>query len=787
VLIYFFYRFLGLLAFPLIVLYLLWRGLRDRRYWPGLGERFGSAPHSWNATAPGGIWLHAVSVGEVVSAIELLRQLKREFPAQPLFVSVGTVAGRQIAGEKLKHLADSVFYAPVDLCWTVRRVLRRLQPRLVIVMETEIWPNLYRETKRSGCGLLVVNGRISDRAFPRYRSWRWFFAAVLRWPDLILTQNEIAAERYVSIGAPAARVQVNGNLKYDFRAGELQPPPVVAALRDRLNPVVWIAASTMPPAMDGDPDEDDVVVRSFEELSANHPRLLLMLVPRKPERFDDAARKLQQAGIRFLRRSQLTEQGVIALPAVLLVDTMGELASLFPMADVVFMGGTLPHRGGHNILEPAFFAKPVIVGPHMENFPDIAEEFAAQGAVRQIGSGEELAGCVDRLLRDGAERKAIGEQARVLAESKRGATARAVAAALECHVNALPRHQRPIVSKVLLWPFARVWSLATASDRRRKMIMQRWLQTPVISIGGLAMGGTGKTPLVLYLTEKLNGLGIKPAILTRGYRRSDPEPHTILAAGAKAPVATTGDEAQIFLRAGHAALGIGADRYETGRLVEERLKPDVMLLDDGFQHWKLGRTADIVVLDGMNPLGGSDVFPAGRRREPLGALRRASAFMVAKADMPVPWIGLERLLHHYQPAAPVFYCRMKAVEWAAVGKDETHPADSLPFRRVAAFCGLGNPASFFHTVSQLGLQICFQWAFGDHHAYRVKQLKFLVEHARSERAEAMVMTEKDLMNLPPDLVSLRLGMPLYYLRTRLEVEAEDQFLQWVLEALGRRR
>lgn len=223
-LIYFLYRLLTALAFPFYLLYLLRRGLRDTRYFQHLAERFGNAPLSWNATVPGGIWLHAVSVGEVVSAIEFLRQLRIQFPAQRLYLSITTVAGRQIAEEKLRGTADAIFYAPLDMCWIVRRVLRRLRPQAVVILETEIWPNLFRESKRFGCGLIVVNGRISDRAYPRYLQWSWFFREVLRWPDEILVQNEIGLERYAAIGAPKEKLRVNGNLKYDFRSDILKPP-----------------------------------------------------------------------------------------------------------------------------------------------------------------------------------------------------------------------------------------------------------------------------------------------------------------------------------------------------------------------------------------------------------------------------------------------------------------------------------------------------------------------------------------------------------------------------------
>ncbi len=248
---------------PLILLYFLARSALRPRYLATLGERFGWLPRSLNQTAAGGIWLHAVSVGEVLSIGELVKRLRDEMPSIPVFISVGTLAGRAMAEQKLSRLVDGVFYAPLDFAFVVRRFLRRVRPSVVVVTETEIWPNLYREVKRAKCGLIVVNGRISDRAAPSYRRWRWFFRHVLRWPDLILAQTPEIAARYIDSGAAAEKVLIGGNLKYDVQPAE--PPAEVIAFLDRLAPErVWIAASTMPP------DEDDVVIGAFRALATQH-------------------------------------------------------------------------------------------------------------------------------------------------------------------------------------------------------------------------------------------------------------------------------------------------------------------------------------------------------------------------------------------------------------------------------------------------------------------------------------------------------------------------------------
>ncbi len=497
---------------PALLLYFLWRGLSDRKYWHSIPERFGFLPHSFRQIGPGAIWLHAVSMGEILACVEFARGLRVEFPRSRLFVSTSTLAGRATAEQKLAGIADGIWFAPVDYVWVLRRVLRALKPALVIVAETEIWPNLFREAHRTGAGLAIVNGRISDKALPQYLRMRWLFPVVLPAVDEVLAQTPEMAARFEAIGAP--RVTVAGNLKFDFSAHPAGPESPVVQLLERVRPAkVWIAASTM---ADEAIDEDDAVIAAWQALARRD--VFLILVPRKPERFDVVSDKLNAAGVRFARRSRLEPTG--HLPDVLLLDSIGELGALFAYADVVFMGGTLAARGGHNILEPALFGKPVIVGPHMENFQAIAEEFRAARAVAEIGSAGDLATAVDRVLAGGA---AMGERARACAEARRGATARAVAAMRE--VYRVPRYRPAMPWFALAWALSHAWRWEARRRQVRDYARRKRLPVPVISVGNLTMGGTGKTPCVLRLAELLRDQGRTPGILTRGYGRSSPVNH----------------------------------------------------------------------------------------------------------------------------------------------------------------------------------------------------------------------------------------------------------------------
>ena len=719
---YLLYWLLQALAFPLLLLYLVHRMAKNRAYARRIGERFGLLPPTVHPTLPGAVWLHAVSVGEVIAAIPLIQALRQAMPGTPVYVSTSTLAGRAMADQKFARLAAGVFYAPLDYRFAVRRVLRRLRPALLVVMETEIWPNMLREAKRSGAGVLIVNARISDKALPRYRRYAWFFRQALQSTDAVLAQDETAAERYRMLGAPV--VQVAGNLKYDFDPASARVAPDLEAwIRAAGASQVLIAASTMPPARDGDVDEDDLVIEAWKQLSAEHPGLLLILVPRRPERFDMAARKLEAAGIEFTRRTALG-----APSRVLLLDTIGELNGLFRHATLVFMGGTVAERGGHNVLEPAAFATPVICGPHMENFAEIAAEFDAAGALARLDRSN-LGRAISSLLNDPNRLARLGAASLTLAEAKRGATARCIQTLSAAYDAALPRPVPPVILIPLTW----LWRAGMALDRGLKRLRSCRPEAHVISVGNLALGGTGKTPMVLWLCDRLAQAGIKVGVLTRGYGRQSGAEVEVFAAAAAADVSVVGEEAALILRQGKAQVGVGPDRCKAWRVMRERGAPEVIVLDDGFQHWRMERDADIVLIDALDPFRGG-VLPLGRLREPFSALKRATAIVITRTRDGREYAGLIAEIRKYSNTAPIFRARVVA----------TRP--DIGTGPVGAFCGLGQPAGFAQTLRQIGIAPEFLEAFPDHHRYTEAEITAL-----RARAAILVTTEKDLMNVPASL------------------------------------
>ncbi len=730
--------------------------------------------------------MHAVSVGEVLACVELVRRLRAAFPSSGLFVSTATLAGQATAVGKLRGLTDGVFYAPVDYVFAVRRVLRTLKPSAVIVAETEIWPNLFRETRRTGAALAMVNGRISDRAFPRYLPFRWFFAAVLPQADTILAQSDAIRERFLALGAPPGRVRTTGNFKYDFEAKAAAPGSPVMELIARSGPgKVWIAASTMPPADAADLDEDDAVLAAYRELADRHPGLLLILVPRKPERFDTAARKLEAAGIPYLRRTALDGQ-TMARPFVLLLDTIGELGGLFAAADAVFMGGSLARRGGHNTLEPALFAKPIITGPHMENFQAIDDQFRAARASVRIGNASELGGAVGRLLSDPGSASEIGRRALACAEARRGATASAVEEIRGLHRAHIPCYRPSMPWYAVAWLLSRVWLAGGRRKRKAGLRARRKLDAPVISVGNLTMGGTGKTPCVLRLAELAAECGRRPGILTRGYGRGTLEKNLVLAPGSVVRADYSGDEPQIFIRSGVAAVGIGADRFASGTLLVEQFGVDLLLLDDGLQHWKLARDVEVVLIDALNPLAGGGVFPLGRLREPAEALARADIILITRSRFSDLAPAIEQLAARWNPKAPVFRAGVEPRAWVEHRTGRKFPPREPPFERVGAFCGLGNPQAFRKTLAGLGIEPVEWIEFRDHHRYRVNEMRRIARTMQASGATALVTTEKDAVNLCDACEELTAPLAVHWLQIGMRIELEEEFVREIERKIYRR-
>ena len=394
----------------------IWRMLRAGKYRAGLKERLGGVPARLGRTE-GVVWVHAVSVGEVLAMTTVVTRLRET--GQRVVVSTTTATGQKLARERFG--AENVFYFPVDFAFAVRPYLRALRPSLLVLAEAEFWPNVLRLTKGSGARVAVVNARISDRSFPRYRRFLGLMRGMLRHVDTFLAQSEEDARRLVEIGADAARVRVAGNLKFDVKPRT--QTSLVPALRPTLDsegagPVI-VAGSTLA-------GEEEILLDAFAAVLQQHPKATMVLAPRHPERFAAVAGLLTARGVRWRRRSEW-QPGTPLAAQVLLLDSIGELAAIYELATLAFVGGSLVPAGGHNIVEPARFGVPVVVGPHNENFREIVEIFERAAAV-VIADGSSVSACWLELLRDDARRATLGANAAKVVRQNAGATVKTVEA-----------------------------------------------------------------------------------------------------------------------------------------------------------------------------------------------------------------------------------------------------------------------------------------------------------------------------------------------------------------------
>jgi 3-deoxy-D-manno-octulosonic-acid transferase len=439
--VYFIYSLISALAAIALTPYWIVQGLRHGKYFSNLRERLGFSYLGLSRLTglQNSILLHAVSVGEVLAGVSLARRLKEQHPNRPLIVSTTTLTGNAIARERMPF-ADAVIYFPLDWAFCVRRALDAVRPAIVIILETEIWPNFLREAAHRKIPVAIVSGRISDRSFARYQRYfsmfgfflKPFLKGVLSDVRIFMMQSDKDAERIRFLGAASDRVHASGNLKYDL---DLPAPTALSnwlqteVQRAGRSPII-VAGSVVA-------TEEPLALIAFGTLQGEHPNALLVLAPRKPERFDAAAEFIEESHRKYLRRSQMSIQNssngsgmsVSTIPkdvTVVLLDSIGELASLYRCADGVFVGGSLVPSGGHNILEPAALGKIPVFGPSMENFSEVAARFVAAGAAIRVESPEDAGVAWIELLRDPERMQKMGASARRLVESNRGATERAL-------------------------------------------------------------------------------------------------------------------------------------------------------------------------------------------------------------------------------------------------------------------------------------------------------------------------------------------------------------------------
>jgi 3-deoxy-D-manno-octulosonic-acid transferase len=420
---------------------LLYRAWRHRKYLPGLSQRLGRLPESLKFKSRPTIWFHACSVGENLSLQPLVESLHSRFPQAHFVFSTITETGQLIAARSFEaYGAGNTFYFPIDLASVIKRVLNWIRPTLIVIIDTEIWPNLIHQAHRRKIPVVLANGRISASSFPYYRCARPVLSRVLREYKLLMMQSEEDARRISAIGAPPAKVLVTGNIKFDRslaeKTGDTEGGDLGSGFyQEEPGAPLIVAGSTHP-------GEELILLEALRQIRKmpGLERVRILLAPRHPERFEEVAGIVVQNGFSLRRRTDPAERGSGA--EVLLLNTLGELAAAYRFAVIAFVGGTLVRRGGHSIMEPALHGKAIVVGPSMENFRGVVEEFLRQGGIRQIDAPpeeralqiEQLTQVFSNLLQHSSERDTLGKRAYSLLQKNRGAarlTAEHIASALE--------------------------------------------------------------------------------------------------------------------------------------------------------------------------------------------------------------------------------------------------------------------------------------------------------------------------------------------------------------------
>ncbi len=410
---------ISLLASPFI----FYAVLSEKKYRKGLSQKLGFLPPSLlqklSGTRP--VWIHAVSVGEVMATIPLIQQIKKRYPSQKIVLSTVTVTGSYTASIRAREV-DAVMYFPFDYPFIVRRVVRKINPKLFITLETEIWPNVLRELKRKKIPSVLISGRISNHSYHKYRWARFFFSKVLDNIDVFCMQTEVDTKRIIDIGAKEDRAITAGNLKFDQQVPSLtseEKATIYRIFNLKEGQRLFIAGSTHR-------GEEDIVLEVFKNLKKTFNDLILMLAPRHPERFNEVAHLLSRHGLQSIKKTEIENDKSRNNHDVILIDTIGDLSKLYSIGTIIFVGGSLVSTGGHNVLEPVSYKKAVIFGPHMENFLEISRSLRKSGGGLQVHNQEEFISRAKMLLQDDAFRDGLGEAAFEVIAHNQGAITKAM-------------------------------------------------------------------------------------------------------------------------------------------------------------------------------------------------------------------------------------------------------------------------------------------------------------------------------------------------------------------------
>ena len=826
---YILYNILGLLAFFVLILpFSVYRLVTEKGFSARFRQSLGLIRREEiaNVSNTDCIWIHGASVGEIVATSPIVKEIKKIMPERKVLVSAFTVPGYNMASQIISE-ADAIIYFPLDLPWVAESVVRRVHPGIFMPVETELWPNFLRALRERNIPVMMVNGRISERSVKTYQYLFSIWRDMLRTVSRFCMQSSIDANYITHLGADPQKIFVTGNTKFDQTYAEVTPEDLAnykmeLGLGEDAFPVI-LAGSTHAP-------EEQYVLTAFSELHKKYPKARLIMALRFNNRVDEIRRLCDKFGYQAGLRSKLKDMsGPRPEYPVVLIDTIGELGRIYSVGDLVFVGGSLMNHGGHNVLEPAAHAKPIVVGPSMQNFKDSYSLLSKAGALRTVQDAGGLTKTFLEIAGNDALRRQMGEASLQVIRENRGAALNTMhyledllekASVPHAYTKEYPvntrnfndagggglKHSAAIVQYIfhmahaperpwyafILLGFLRGLSYLYGFGARVNLwlyeagfLSRRKLNCCVISIGNITVGGTGKTPTAQRVAKMIKNLGYRVVILNRGYRSHWDKPLGVVSDGRKIFMTSyeAGDEAYLMAKMMPGVpVVIGKNRDVTGSYAVEKLNAEVIIMDDGYQHWQLERDLDIVLVDTLNLFGNGNLLPRGILREPLSHLNRADLFLFTKSDQSsqLTRSSLTENIRQYNTKAPIVESIHHAKEFVEIAdwykgiQQNPLPLEELKGKRVMVFSAIGNPSSFEQNVSGCGLDIVEAIRYPDHHDYGMLEMQYIGERASKLKADALITTGKDAVKIPTEFIYFNRDIPLYVMNMDIMITRNEE-------------
>lgn len=777
------YNLLLLLLSPVLAVYYIWRVLgsgKSRNAWRQQLGIFPESVHRRSKTRPR-IWIQAVSVGEVVASAPILREIKAICPDAEIIVSTTTITGQEMARKSLPE-ADHIIYFPLDTAFSVIKSLDVVDPDVFVSMESEIWPNFLEFARRIGVRTLIVNGIVSDRTVKNGRKIKPFYKWALSNVQTMLMQTDTDAERIIGLGASEKRVEVIGNCKFDQESDPLTKPEI-DEIRKRFGLIkgqsVFVAGSI-------NPGEDEPVLDAFKLARQSVPDLRMILAPRQIERADEIVEMASARGLSCGRRSQ--SENISGKEDIIILDTFGELATVYAVGYAAFVGGSLIPKGGHNILQPIAQGKPVLFGPYTFKARDLVRQAVDAGVGFEVKDKEELAKHITNLQTHGPALDDIRKYALEMMNANRGASRRYAEKIVEASKQGAGNREQKdrgvsehlLSPSILLLPFSWLYGLGLwvyLLPYKTGLRLRYKLPCRVVSVGNLTFGGTGKSPAVRSICEGLLRRGLKPAILSRGHGGSLCKVGAVVSDGITRYLDAheCGDEPALLANAlPGVPVAIGKDRRKMGLILMERFSPDVIVLDDGMQYWQLHRDVEIILVRADKPYGMNMLLPAGDLREPVSGIKRADAVMITGKELVDSdrAAGLKAELAYRAPDAEIFTAGKVPSALIDCETGERLDTSRLQGMAIVAVSGIASPESFDILLRECGADIKERISFGDHCSYSQERVNAVQRAFESSGAQAIVTTAKDA-------VKLRLEN-MYVLDIELMIDNMDRLLDRVI-------